>query len=318
MTMKYAAKRIAMLLLTMVIVSFLAFAAFSLISGNTAEILLGTQATPERVAALERELGLDRPLLARYAGWLLGFFTGDLGTSFSYKQPVWELIAPKAAVTLCLSALSFLLIVAVSIPLGVRSARQAGGRLDGVWTALDQLCMAVPPFFTGILLSWLFSTVLRWFVHGNFPDLRADFPGALKYLFFAAVSLAIPRAAMTVRMLRSTILGEMRKDYVRTAISRGNDRSGVLYRHVLKNALVPVVTFLAQTMAEIVAGGIVVEQVFAIPGLGRMLVASISNRDYPVVQAIVVILAFWVVLAGTAADLINQRIDPRLRLGGGS
>nr|WP_325297265.1 ABC transporter permease [uncultured Dysosmobacter sp.] len=316
--MKYAAKRIAMLLLTMVIVSFLAFAAFSLISGNTAEILLGTQATPERVAALERELGLDRPLLARYAGWLLGFFTGDLGTSFSYKQPVWELIAPKAAVTLCLSALSFLLIVAVSIPLGVRSARQAGGRLDGVWTALDQLCMAVPPFFTGILLSWLFSTVLRWFVHGNFPDLRADFPGALKYLFFAAVSLAIPRAAMTVRMLRSTILREMRKDYVRTAISRGNDRGGVLYRHVLKNALVPVVTFLAQTMAEIVAGGIVVEQVFAIPGLGRMLVASISNRDYPVVQAIVVILAFWVVLAGTAADLINQRIDPRLRLGGGS
>lgn len=318
MTMKYAAKRIAMLLLTMVIVSFLAFAAFSLISGNTAEILLGTQATPERVAALERELGLDRPLLARYAGWLLGFFTGDLGTSFSYKQPVWELIAPKAAVTLCLSALSFLLIVAVSIPLGVRSARQAGGRLDGVWTALDQLCMAVPPFFTGILLSWLFSTVLRWFVHGNFPDLRADFPGALKYLFFAAVSLAIPRAAMTVRMLRSTILREMRKDYVRTAISRGNDRGGVLYRHVLKNALVPVVTFLAQTMAEIVASGIVVEQVFAIPGLGRMLVASISNRDYPVVQAIVVILAFWVVLAGTAADLINQRIDPRLRLGGGS
>lgn len=318
MTMKYAAKRIAMLLLTMVIVSFLAFAAFSLISGNTAEILLGTQATPERVAALERELGLDRPLLARYAGWLLGFFTGDLGTSFSYKQPVWELIAPKAAVTLCLSALSFLLIVAVSIPLGVRSARQAGGRLDGVWTALDQLCMAVPPFFTGILLSWLFSTVLRWFVHGNFPDLRADFPDALKYLFFAAVSLAIPRAAMTVRMLRSTILREMRKDYVRTAISRGNDRGGVLYRHVLKNALVPVVTFLAQTMAEIVAGGIVVEQVFAIPGLGRMLVASISNRDYPVVQAIVVILAFWVVLAGTAADLINQRIDPRLRLGGGS
>ena len=121
---------------------------------------------------------------------------------------------------------------------------------------------------------------------------------------------------MTVRMLRSTVQGEMRKDYVRTAISRGNDRGGVLYRHVLKNALVPVVTFLAQTMAEIVASSIVVEQVFAIPGLGRMLVSSIANRDYPTVQAIVVILAFWVVLAGTVADLLNQRIDPRLRLGG--
>ena len=297
MTMKYAAKRIAMLLVTMVIVSFLAFVAFSLISGSAAEIMLGTQATPEKVAALEKEMGLDRPLLVRYGEWLLGFFTGNLGTSISYKQPVQQLIAPKVLVTLCLSVLSFLLIVAVSIP-------------------LNQLCMAVPPFFTGILLTWLFSTVLRWFTHGKFPDLGTDFPGAVKYLFFAAVSIAIPRVAMTVRMLRSTVLGEMQKDYVRTAISRGNDRAGVLYGHVLKNALVPVVTFLAQTMAEIVAGSIVVEQVFAIPGLGRLLVASISNRDYPVVQAIVVILAFWVVLAGTVADLINQRIDPRLRLGG--
>lgn len=317
MTMRYAAKRIAMLLLTMVIVSFLAFAAFSLISGNAAEIMLGTQATPERLAALEKELGLDRPLLVRYGAWLAGFFTGDLGVSISYKQPVWELIAPKVGVTLCLSLLSFLLIVALSIPLGVHSARRTGGWADGVRTAFNQLCMAVPPFFTGILLSWLFSTTLKWFVHGRFPELGTDFFGALKYMLFAAVSMAIPRVAMTVRMLRSTILSEMRKDYVRTAISRGNDRQGVLYRHVLKNALVPVVTFLAQTMAEIVAGGIVVEQVFAIPGLGRLLVASISNRDYPVVQAIVVILAFWVVLAGTVADIINQRIDPRLRLGGG-
>ena len=136
------------------------------------------------------------------------------------------------------------------------------------------------------------------------------------YLLFAAVALSIPRVAMTARMLRGTVQEELNRDYVRTAISRGSDRRQVLRRHVLKNALPPVVTFLAQTMAEIVAGSIVVEQVFVIPGLGRMLVTSISNRDYPVVQAIVVILAFWVVLAGTAADLINQRIDPRLRLGG--
>ena len=135
-------------------------------------------------------------------------------------------------------------------------------------------------------------------------------------MLFAAAALSIPRIAMTVRMLRSTVQEEMGKDYVRTAISRGSNRGSVLRRHVLKNALPPVVTFLAQTMAEIVAGSIVVEQVFVIPGLGQMLVTSISNRDYPVVQAIVVILAFWVVLAGTSADLINQRLDPRLRLGG--
>ena len=209
-------------------------------------------------------------------------------------------------------------LTAVSIPLALWAARSQSRLGDAVGTVLDQLCMAVPPFFTGILLSWLFSITLHWFVHGQFPDLGTDPAGALQYLFFAAVAIAVPRIAMTVRMLRSTIQGEMRKDYVRTAISRGNDRAGVLRRHVLRNALVPVVTFLAQTMAEIVAAGIVVEQVFAVPGLGRMLVASISNRDYPVVQAIVVILAFWVVLAGTAADIVNQRIDPRLRLGGAS
>ena len=314
--MKYAAKRIAMLLLTMVIVSLLAFVAFDLISGDPATAMLGTEATPEKVAALREQLGLNRLLMVRYGEWLLGFFTGDLGVSYSYRQPVWDLIAPKVLVTLCLSGLTFVLIVAVSIPLGLRSARSSGGILGGVRTLVNQLCMAVPPFFTGILLRCLSGALLRWFVHGQFPGLDKDLGGSLKYLFFAALALAIPRIAMTVRMLRSTVQGEMRKDYVRTAISRGNDRGGVLYRHVLKNALVPVVTFLAQTMAEIVASSIVVEQVFAIPGLGRMLVSSIANRDYPTVQAIVVILAFWVVLAGTVADLLNQRIDPRLRLGG--
>ncbi len=313
--MKYALKRIAMLLLTMVIVSLLAFVAFDIISGDPASAMLGTQATPEAVAALREELGLNRPLLVRYGEWLAGFFTGDLGISYSYAQPVWELLAPKVGVTLCLSAISFLLIVLLSIPLGLWSAGRPG-RHGLLGTVFNQLCMAVPPFFTGILLSWLFSTVLHWFVHGNFPAFSQDPWGAVKYLLFAAVSLAIPRTAMTVRMLRSTVEQEVQKDYVRTAISRGNSRWEVLRRHVLKNALVPVVTFLAQTMAEIVAGCIVVEQVFGIPGLGRMLVASISNRDHPTVLAIVVILAFWVVLAGAVADLIDQRIDPRLRLGG--
>ena len=314
--MKYAAKRLATLLATMLLVSLLAFLAFELISGDPAEIMLGTQATPERLAALRAEMGLDQPLMVRCLQWLMGFFTGDLGTSYHYKQPVWELIAPKMAVTLCLSAISFLLIIAVSIPLGLLSAGRSGGRGEGLRTAVNQLCMAVPAFFIGILLTWAFGVTLKWFTAGAFPDMTQDFAGSMKYLFFAALALSIPRIAMTARMLRSTVAGEMEKDYVRTAISRGNDRRGVLFRHVLKNALPPVIAFLAQTMAELIASSIVVEQVFGIPGLGRFLVACISNRDYQVVQAIVVILAFWVVLAGTLADLIQQRIDPRLRLGG--
>ena len=312
--MKYVCKRVLTGLATMLTVSFLTFAAFSLISGDTATTMLGTAATPERLEALRAELGLDRPLPVRYGEWLLNCFQGDLGVSTSYRQPVRELLAPKIRLTLCLSFMSFLLITAVSIPLGVWSAGVR--RLEGARTALNQLGMAVPPFFTGIMLSWVFGVGLKWFTPGQFPDAGQDFASAAGYLLFAAVSLAIPRIAMTVRMLRSTVREELGKDYVRTAIARGNDRGQVLRRHVLKNALAPVVTFLAQTMAELVAGSIVVEQVFVIPGLGRMLVASISNRDYPVVQAIVVILAFWVVLAGTAADLVNQRMDPRLRLGG--
>lgn len=313
--MKYAAKRIATLLVTMVVVSFLAFVAFDLISGDPAEMMLGTEATPEALAALREEMGLNRPLVVRYGDWLLGFVTGDLGMSYDYYQPVGELLAPKILVTLCLSLLSFVIITVISIPLGIWSAQRSGGIFGAVHTTGNQLFMAIPPFFTGMILSWVFGTILHWFTPGAFPGLT-NFGVAMKHLLFAAVAIAIPRIAMTVRMLRSTIRSEQRKSYVRTAISRGNDRGAVLRRHVLKNALVPVVTFLAQTMAEIVAGGIVVEQVFGIPGLGRMLVVSIANRDYPVVQAIVVILAFWVVLAGTVADLVNARIDPRLQLGG--
>lgn len=315
--MKYALKRILQFMLTMVIVSFLAFVAFDLISGDPATALLGTEATEEALAALRSEMGLDQPLLVRYGQWLAGFFTGDLGTSYVYHQSVSEIIAPKIVVTLLLSLTSFLMILLVSIPLGLSSAKRSGGILEALSSAVNQLCMAVPPFFTGMLLSYGFGIILKWFMPGNFPSVTEDFGGAMKHIFFAAIAISIPRIAMTVRMLKSTIQSEMRKDYVRTAISRGNDRSAVLRVHVLKNSLVPVITFLAQTMAEIVAGGIVVEQVFSIPGLGRMLVSSISNRDYPMVQAIIVILALWVVLSGTIADLVNQRIDPRLRLGGG-
>ncbi len=314
--MKYAAKRILLLLITMILVSFLAFLAFEIVAGDPAQTMLGTEATPERLEAVRQELGLDRPFIVRYFSWLTGFFSGNLGVSYNYKQPVWQLIAPKVENTLWVCFISFILICIISIPLGIWSYNWTNKIWDFFRTAFNQLCMAVPPFFTGILLSWVFGIVLKFFMPGRFPDLHKDFAGALRHMFFAAVCLSIPRIAMTIRMMRSTVIGEMEKAYVRTAISRGNDRKGVLVGHVLKNSLVPVVTFLGQTMAEIIGGSIVVEQVFGIPGLGRFLVASISNRDYPVVQAIVVILAFWVVIAGTVADLVNQAIDPRLRLGG--
>ena len=320
--MRYAVRKGVTLLVTMLIVSFLAFLAFELVSGDAAVALLGTNATPERLEALREELGLNRPFMTRYFSWLAGFFTGDLGMSFSYKMPVGSLIGQKIPATLTLSLMSFVLIVAASIPLGMWSVRWEGRKepfwraIDVVRTTFNQLFMSIPPFFSGILISWVFGILLRWFQPGGaFPTLAE--PGRFFWhLLFPAVAIALPRVAMTVRMLRSTIVFEMNSDYVRTAISRGNDRPNVLWHHVLRNALPPVVAFLAQTMAEVVAGSIVVEQVFGVPGLGRLLLGGISGRDWPVVQSIIVILAFWVVLAGTLGDLVSQRIDPRLRLGG--
>ena len=241
--MNYVIRRILLLLLTMLIVSFLTFLAFELVRGDPAQAKLGTEATPEQLEALRHEMGLDRPFLLRYGQWLSGFFTGDLGVSYYNPTPMWELIAPKLGVTLILAGMSFLLITLISIPLGLLSYRLAGSSLDWLRTAFNQLCMAVPPFFIGILFSWFFGITLKLFVPEGFPlSIRADPAEAMTQLFFAAVCLSIPRIAMTVRMMRSTVIGEMQKAYVRTAISRGNDRRGVLLRHVLKNSLTGTVT----------------------------------------------------------------------------
>ena len=311
--MKHAVKKLGMMLLTMLIVSFLAFLAFQVIPGDPTNTILGTDATPEQVEALRAQLGLDRPFFVRYFDWLFSFLRGDFGTSYSYSMPVADMLSGKLGVTLLLAALSFTLTVLVSIPVGILSADR-GGWLDKSLTVIGQVTMAVPPFFIGILLTYLFGLILKWFTPGEFIAPTADFWGSVGYLIFPAAAIAMPRIAMTVKMLRSGILGELGKDYVRTAHSRGNDRRAILYRHVLRNAVVPTVAFLAMTIADIVAGSVVIEQVFAIPGMGRLLFSSISNRDYPVVQAVIVLMAFWVVLVNFVADLINQRLDPRLRL----
>ena len=332
--MRYTAKKIATMLLTMVIVSFLTFVAFSLLSGDAATRLLGTEATPERLEALRIELGLNDPLLVRYGRWLWDALRGDLGTSYRYGQSVSSLIAQRLGPTLTLTALAFALIVAVSIPFGVLSAKYAGGRLDRALTVINQVVMAVPPFFTGILFTYLFGLVLHLFIAGAFP--AGGVGHYIGYLFFPALAVALPRIAMTVKLLRTSILDEAQRDYVRTSMSRGRSRSGILYRHVLKNTLVPVLTFLAMTVADLLAGSVVIEQVFAVPGLGRLLhgffdrqilfgcilcflthIQMPPGRDESVARAIVVLLAFAVILCNLLADLLARRIDPRLGSGAG-
>jgi peptide/nickel transport system permease protein len=296
------------------IVSLLAFLAFQIIPGDPATHLLGTEATPERVAALREQMGLNRPVLVRYFSWLKEFLFGDMGTSYSYSMSVRDMLASKLPVTAALTVLSLLLITVFSIPLGIWQGRHAGRLPDISATVVGQLLMSVPPFFLGIVFTLVFGLVFQVFTPGEYISYTDSVSGFLRCLIFPALAIAIPKIAMTAKLLRTAILGEVREEYVRTARSHGRSYRSALYTHVLRNALIPVITFLAQTIADIAAGSIIIEQVFSIPGMGRLLLASISNRDYPVVQAIVVIMAFLVVFVNFLVDVLYQLIDPRIRV----
>lgn len=310
--MKYFIKKLAGLLVTLLVVSFLVFAAFAVIPGDPATAMLGTEATPERVEALREELGLNAPVFVRYVGWAADFVRGDFGTSYRYNMSVKEMIQDKAPVTLTLTAMSFCMIVLIAIPLGLVCARHAGGWLDRSVIVINQIIMAVPAFFSGILITLVFGLILHFFVPGDYVSYQTNLPRFLGYMFFPAVAIALPKAAMAVKLLRTSVLAQMKLDYVRTAYSRGNATREVLYRHVLKNAMIPVVTFLGMALADMIAGSIIIEQVFNIPGMGRILLTSISNRDYPVVEAVIVCIAFLVIIINFIVDLIYQAIDPRI------
>lgn len=312
--MKYVGKKLGTMCITLILVSFLVFLCFSVISGDPALAKLGTEATPERLESLRKEMGLDRPFLVRYGDWLISFVRGDMGTSYSYELPVRDMLVDKIPITVTMSVLSMLIIVAVSIPLGLYTARHEGSVADRVIYAWNQVIMAVPAFFSGILITLLFGIVLKLFQPGGYISYTQNVAGFLGYMIFPAVAIALPKISMTVKLLRSGMIGEKKMDYVRTAYSRGNNTRDVLYKHILKNALLPVVTFLGMTFTDIIAGSIIVEQVFGIPGIGRILLTSISNRDYPVVTAIIVCLAAAVILINGLVDLLYQWIDPRIRL----
>ncbi len=312
--MRYALKKFLTLIITLFIVSLLAFLAFQIIPGDPTTKLLGTEATPEAVASLRASMGLDDPIPLRYWSWLTGFLTGDMGTSYSYSLPVAEMLAEKLPTTGILVLMAFFFTVLLSIPIGVLMGSVKNKVADWIFTALDQIVMSVPAFFVGILACYLFGTLLRWFVPGNFVSYQTDWGGFFGYLLLPALSIALPRIAMTVKMLRSCILSELEQDYVRTSRSRGASRGHILRSHVLRNAMIPTIAFLAVSAGSIMTGTIIIEQVFTIPGIGRLLLASISNRDFPVVQAIVVIMAAGIVIINFVADMLYQLIDPRIRL----
>ena len=311
---KYMLKKLLMLVLTLLAVSFVVFAAFSILPGDPALQKLGTEATPEKVEALREQMGLNEPFLLRYGKWLLGMFTFDFGKSYSYSMSVTDLIGSKIFINFTMSALALVLVCVISIPIGIYTAKHVGGITDKIFTVINQLFMSVPPFLLGLLLTFIFGLTFRWFTPGGYVDYRDNFIGFVGYLICPAVALALPKCAMCIRLLKANILEEAKKDYARTAYSRGNSTTSMLYRHILQNAIMPTITFIGMVVADMIASGIIIEQVFGIPGLGRSLLAAISTRDYPVVMAIVMLIAAGIVIISTITDLIYAWMDPRVRV----
>lgn len=312
--MKFFIKKLLSLVITLFLISLLAFIAFQIIPGDAAVAKLGTQATPERLEALRSEMGLTGPVYLRYINWLKDFFSGDMGRSYTYDLTVREMLEKRVSVSVTLTLMSFALIVLISTPIGLFSSRKTEGIFARTVNIINPVIMAIPPFFAGIIITYFFGLVLKIFTPGGFTDISEGAGSYFLYMLFPAIAIALPKSAMTIKLFRNNIADEMGQDYVRTAFSRGNTRRTVLYYHVLRNTLIPMVTFLAMTFADIVAGSVVVEKVFGVPGLGRLLVSSISNRDYPVAQAIIVIIAFLVIFLNFLSDFIYQYVDPRVRL----
>ncbi len=310
--MKYIGKKLITMLITVLIVTMLVFLAFRVIPGDPVSNMLGTSATPERIEHLREQLGLNRPLPVRYLEWLRDFFFGDMGKSYTYGSSVRSMLSSKVPITITLTVISFIMVVAISIPLGIYTAKHEDKWYSKALDVLNQITMSIPSFFIGMLITYIFGLVLKWFRPGGFVNYKDSVAGFLAYLIFPAIAIALPKAAMTIKLLKSSVLKEGKLDYVRTAYSRGNSTDGVLYKHVLRNALIPVVTFLGVTLADMVAGSIIVEQVFSIPGLGRLLITSISTRDYPVAQAIVAIIACIVIVINFMVDVLYKLIDPRI------
>lgn len=309
------ASRLAGLIITLLIVSALIFCVMDLLPGDPASVMLGTSATPETLAALQKQMGLDQPLILRYLGWLGGALRGDFGMSYTYSVPVAGLIAERLAVTVPLALIAILLSVLLALPLGVISAGRRGSGIDYVSGLISQLFIAVPGVWVGLLLILLFSVTLGWMPAGGFPGWRAGFWVSIKALLLPAVALALPQAGVLTRVTRTSVLEVMSEDYVRTARSKGLSEKSALWLHAVPNALVPVVTILGLQFTFLIAGAVLVENVFNLPGLGRLAYQALSQRDVVVMQNVILFFAGLVIVMNFLVDMLYLLIDPRLRAG---
>lgn len=314
MTFRYLTRRLGTMMITVLFVMLLTFSAFRIIPGNPALAILGTEASEAQISLFMKQLGADRPLSLQFLHWLKELSALDLGESLRYSQPVRQLIAERLPVTFSLALLALAITVLLAVPLGIAAAKTRGKAVDLIISAITQLGLAVPSFWSGIVLIMIFGLALRWLPVSKFVPWSENPLQALRSLLLPALAIAIPQTAIVVRYLRTTLLEQLSQDYVRTAYSKGLSEFRVYGKHVLKNALIPVITVIGMNFGELLAGSLVIEQVFTLPGLGRLLITAIGNRDYPLVQGTVLLFAFIVIVLNFAVDVAYRWLDPKIRL----
>lgn len=310
--LSFVLRRALTLVATLMAASIVIFFTLEVLPGDPAAFMLGLNVAPEALAALREQLGLDAPVLVRYWQWVTGMLQGDFGISYTYRVPVVDLISDRLLVSLPLAIYALALAVLVGIPVGVLAAIKRNGPVDTVAMGLAQIGIALPNFWFAMLLVLLFSVTLRWFSSGGFPGWE-DPGAAIAALTLPAVALALPQAAILARVMRSSLLDTLDEDYVRTARAKGLSWQQALRHHAFRNALIPVLTIMGLQFSFLLAGGIIIENVFYLPGLGRLAFQAITARDLIVVRSVVMILVFAVVLVTFLVDLGYAAIDPRLR-----
>lgn len=305
----------AALAATLLFVSLLVFVVVRVLPGDPALIILGLEANADSVARVRRELGLDQPITVQYANWVTRALSGDLGRSIQYDLPVASLILSRLSVTLPLTLLAAALMIAAAIPLGVYAATHHRRWGDYLTMVLSQLGVAVPGFWAGLLLILLFSVQLGWVQAGGFDGWGQGIWRGVRSLLLPAVALGLFQFAVLARTTRSALLEVLREEYVKTARAKGVAERAVLFRHALRNALIPIVTVAGVQLGQLLAGSIILESVFYLPGLGRLTLAAISARDLPVVQGVVLFVASMIVTVNAAVDILYGVLDPRIRYG---
>jgi peptide/nickel transport system permease protein len=289
------------------------FAVLSVIPGDPAQIILGMHATPETLQTLRHKLGLDRPVILQYLNYMKNLGVGDLGQSITYDVPIRSLIFSRLQVTIPLAILSMIFAMILSIPMGVYSSLHRNRVGDYGIMIFSQMGLAVPTFWAGILLILIFAVTLHWFPAGGFQSWQVDPMRALKSLFLPALSLGWVRAAVLTRMTRSCMLEVLGEDYIRTAWSKGLPKRLVVYKHAFRNAIIPVMTLVGLQAGDLLAGAIIIENVFHLPGVGRLVFEAIGQRDLPVVQGVVILIAMMIVVINFITDIAYRYLDPRIR-----